>query len=56
MYKLVFLLLMLANLTSFAQNNEAFESMKQSFNSLSIDDFTFNLSYLEEKENLYFEI
>lgn len=56
MYKLVFLLLMLANLTSFAQNNEAFESIKQSFNSLSIHDFTFNLSYLEEKENLYFEI
>lgn len=56
MYKLVFLLLILANLTSFAQNNEAFESMKQSFNSLSIDDFKFKVNYLEEKETFYFEV
>lgn len=56
MYKLVFSLLILINLTSFAQNNEAFESMGQSFNDLSIDDFTFKVSYNKEKETLYFEV
>nr|AMP57059.1 hypothetical protein [uncultured bacterium] len=56
MYKLVFLLLMLTNLTSFAQNNETFESMEQSFNDLSIDHFTYKVSYIEEKKTLYFEV
>lgn len=56
MYKLVFSLLVFINSTSFAQNNETFKSMEQSFNSLSIDAFAFKVSYFEEKETLYFEV
>lgn len=56
MYKSVFLLLMLTNLTLFAQNNEAFDAMEQSFNSLSIDDFAFKVSYIEVKKTFYFEV
>lgn len=30
--------------------------MKKSFSSLSFEDFTFKVSYIEEKETLYFEV
>lgn len=56
MYKAVFLFFIFFNLTSFAQNNETFRSMEQSFSALSFDGFTFKVSYIKDKETLYFEV